>query len=375
MAARTVTSGPPGEGEYEGLLRRYRWIRERIPYDTGNYPYVTARVRARRAALIPQETYSRMLQMEIPEIARFLGEREYKAEMLALGARYSGVDLIEMATSRNLTKTYNDIYNFCEGQLRAIVGRYLDRYDLQNIKTIVRAKIYGASAEEVEEDLVPAGSFPIEFLRQLVEAPTLDDVFKRLDGTIYAQALAGLGERPSAVTKWAAWEDRVSRLYYAELLQSVPASTEANRLMREFLEREIDIVNLKTLLRVWAAKATFDREIFLPGGYETAEEELSEMVRLEKPALIARLSEYSFYPEIAGDLEHVEATGVGALLRKVEKIHLTEAARYSHLHALSILPILDYILRKDREAQNIRLIARGKESGLSTDVIRDLLVI
>src|SRR5256885_16248562 len=97
------------------------------------------------------------------------------------------------------------------------------------------------------------------------------------------------------------------------------------------------------------------------------------MVRLDKSALMARLSEYSFYPEIAGDLERVEATGVGALLRKVEKIHLTEAARYSHLHALSILPILDYILRKDRQAQNIRLIARGKESRLSTEVIRELL--
>ena len=375
MAARPMTRGSPIEGEYEGLLRRYRWIRERIPYDTGNYPYVTARVRARRAALIPQEMYSRILQMEIPEIARFLGEREYKAEMLALGARYSGVDLIEMATSQNLTKTYNDIYNFCEGQLRAVVGRYLDRYDLQNIKTIVRAKIYGASAEEVEEDLVPAGSFPIEFLRQLVEAPNLDDIFRQLEGTIYAQALVGLGERASVVTQWSAWEDRVSRIYYADLLQSVPPATEANRLMREFIEREIDIVNLKTLLRVWAAKATFNREIFLPGGYETTEEELNEMVGLDKAALVARLSEYSFYPEIAGELERVEATGVGALLRKVEKVHLTEASRYSHLHALSILPILDYIVRKDREAQNIRLIARGKESRLSTDVIRELLVV
>ena len=58
-----MTGRSPDEGEYEGLLRRYRWIRARIPYDTGNYPYVTARVRARRAALIPQDTYSRMLQM------------------------------------------------------------------------------------------------------------------------------------------------------------------------------------------------------------------------------------------------------------------------------------------------------------------------
>ena len=356
-----------------GRLRdRSRKIRERIPYESGNYPYVTARVRAKRAALLPADTYARLLQMQIPEIARFLGEREYKSEMVALGGRYAGVDLIEHATSLNLTRTYNQIYDFCEGHLRAIVGRYLDRYDLQNVKTIVRAKTYGASTEQVEEDLVPAGSLPAEFLRELAEAPTLEDTFRRLERTIYADALEG---PPSEVKNWAAWEDRVSRIYYTELLRSVPPSTDANRLMRQFIEREIDIVNLKTLLRVWAAKAAFDRAIFLPGGYEMTEAELGEMVRLDKAALMARLRAYSFYDEIAGDLERVEATGVGALLRKVEKVHLIEATKYSHLHPLSILPILDYILRKDREVQNIRLIARGKESGLSVDVIRELLVV
>jgi len=365
---------PPIEG-LEPLLKRYHWIRERIPYETGNYPYVTARVRAKRSALLPEDVYGRLLQMEIPEIARLLGEREYKAEMLALGGRYSGVDLIETATSRNLAKVYNEIYDFCEGDLRAIVGRYLDRYDLQNVKTIVRSKTYGASAAEVEEDLVPAGSFPLEFLRELIESKTLDEAFRRLEDTIYAQALAGLGAKASEVTDWSGWEDRVSSIYYSELLASIPPSTEANRLMRQFVQTEIDIVNLKTLLRVWAAKASFKREIFLPGGREMTVEDLEEMMMLEKAALMARLSETSFYESIAGDLERVEATGVGALLRKVEKVHLIEAARYSHLHPLSILPILDFIVRKDREVQNIRLIARGKESGLSTEVIRELLVV
>ena len=42
---------------------------------------------------------------------------------------------------------------------------------------------------------------------------------------------------------------------------------------------------------------------------------------------------------------------------------------------LSVLVILDYIVRKDREVQNLRIIARGKESGLSPEVIRELLVI
>lgn len=357
------------------LLARYRWIRDRIPLETGNYPYVTARVKAKRASLLPKETYDRLLLMEVPEIARFLGEREYKAEMLALGTRYSGVDLIENAVSHNLARIYNNIFDFSEGSLRSMIGRYLDRYDLENVKTIVRAKLYGASAADVAEDLVPAGSFSQDFLDELVTAPTLDDAFEALRGTIYATAQSILAHKPSDISDWSAWEDLVSRLYYAELLASIPPATDANRLMREFVRREIDIINLKTLLRAWASKAAFQREIFLEGGYEMTVDELDELVGLDKADLVRRLQDYSFYDDIAGALEKVEETGIGVLVRRVEKVHLLDAARYAHLHPLSILPILDYVILKDREATNIRLIARGKESGLPTETIRELLVV
>lgn len=359
----------------EKAKARYRKVRQRIPYDTGNYPYVTARVKAKRGLLLPKDTYDRLLLMEIPEIARFLGEREYKAEMLSLGARASGVDLIEDAVTRNLAKVYNQLYEFSEGALRVMVGRYLDRYDLENIKAIVRAKAYNAAKEEVLDDLVPAGSFGGDFLEELVDMPGLEEVFKALEGTIYATAFAAMGTKAAEIGNWAEWEDRVSRLYYAQLLESVPPSSEANRLMRRFIKREIDIVNLKTLLRAWDAKAKFEREIFLDGGDELDLESLHEMVNLDKPALMKRLADYSFYDDIAADLEKVEDTGIGALMRRVEKVHLLEAARYAHLHPLSILPILDYIVLKDREVQNIRIIARGKESGLSTETIRSLLVV
>ncbi len=357
------------------VMKRYRWVRDRIPLESGNYPYVTARVKAKRASLLPKETYERLLLMEAPEIARFLGEREYKAEMLALGARYSGVDLIENAVSKNLAETYNKIFDFSEGNLRAMIGRYLDRYDLENVKTIVRGRMYGASPEDVREDLVPAGSFSEEFLEELIAAPSLDAVFTVLQGTIYAAALSILGKKPSDIENWSAWEDLVSRLYYAELLASIPPSTDANRLMREFVQREIDILNLKTLLRAWSAKATFEREIFLDGGYEMTVEDLHELVTLDKPSLTRRLQDYSFYEDVAAALERVEETGIGVLIRRVEKVHLLDAARYAHLHPLSILPILDYIVLKDREATNIRLIARGKESGLPIETLRDLLVV
>jgi V/A-type H+-transporting ATPase subunit C len=145
--------------------------------------------------------------------------------------------------------------------------------------------------------------------------------------------------------------------------------------MREFIRREIDITNLKTLLRLWASKATLPYEPFVEGGLEIPKAELDEMVSLDVNGLAARLRDYALTEDLSTQLKDLQARGVGQLVRSVEKLHLLEAGRYAHVYPLSVLVILDYIVRKDREVQNLRIIARGKESGLSSEVIRELLVI
>jgi V/A-type H+-transporting ATPase subunit C len=368
--AGPLTSALPPE-----WARYIRRITRAIPVESGNYPYVTARVRAKKAALLSPDVYDRMLQMEIPQIARVLGEGAYKTEILALAARTSGVDLIELATSRNLAAVFTQIINFSEGELRQMIAWYLDRFDVQNVKTIVRGKLFGASTAEIQEDIVPAGSMRESFLQSLIELQTLDELFDKLEGTIHAQAFGALGKKSSEIQKWNEWEDRVTQLYYENLLAVVPERTEGTRLMREFVRHEIDIVNLKTVLRLWASKATLHYDVFVDGGWELPKDDLAKMGSMDATALAAALRDYALTEDLAGRLKDLQALGVGQLVRSVEKLHLLTAGRYAHVHPLSVLPILDYIVRKEREVQNLRIIARGKESGLSSEVIRDLLVV
>ena len=145
--------------------------------------------------------------------------------------------------------------------------------------------------------------------------------------------------------------------------------------MREFVRREIDIVNLRTLLRLWASGTKLLRDPFVDGGYDIPKADLAAMVALDEASLAARLRKYPIAEEFAAHVKDVRARGVGQLIRQVEKIHLLTAGKQAHVHPLSVLPVLDYIVRKDREVQNVRIVARGKESGLAPDVIRDLLVV
>ncbi len=358
------------------LVRAYaRKALEKLPYEPGNYPYVAARAKAKKARLLPGDVYAKLLQMEIPQIARLIGEGEYKGEVLALGAKVRGVDLIERATAANLAEVFTQIIKMSEGRLRTMVGAYLDRWDVANIKTVIRGKLYGASAADVLEDIVAAGSLDADFLQTLVEWETVDDVFAALEGTFYGDARRQMPEGFDPAKDMAAYEDALAHLYYRRLLASVIPNTEASRFFLEFVRREIDILNVKTLLRVWKAKAKLDRPIFLQGGLELTPEELQEMVGLDANALLARFAGTSFREDIAGALREIDTRGVAGVERALEKVHLKQASRYAHLHPLSVLPVLDYLARKTREVENIRIVARGKEHGIATEAIRELLVI
>ncbi|RKS84184.1 ATP synthase C subunit, partial [Haloarcula quadrata] len=61
--------------------------------------------------------------------------------------------------------------------------------------------------------------------------------------------------------------------------------------------------------------------------------------------------------------------------RALDAALLEYADRLSNRYPLSVCPVLSYVLAKEREVDNIRAIARGREAGLGPDEIEQELVI
>jgi V/A-type H+-transporting ATPase subunit C len=74
-------------------------------------------------------------------------------------------------------------------------------------------------------------------------------------------------------------------------------------------------------------------------------------------------------------LEDFEDGGLNRAVQALENHVATQSRRYAYLHPLSILPILDYLLRKEKEVRNLRTIVRGRELELSREKIEELLVV
>lgn len=344
-----------------------------------NYAYVCARVKAKKGFLLKKDTFRRLLSMDLAEIGRYLGETQYRNEIAALGAQYSGATLIELGLSQNLAKTYSTLINISGGHLKEIVARYLEYWDFYNLKTVIRGKATDAPPEEMTEILIPAGALKVDYWNRLIQAGSHEELAE----LIKQQKVIKVDEEQlrSALSsgKLAALEDSLDRTYYSSLLFSIEERTLSERRFLEFLRREIDITNLKALLKLRAEGSSGEAlsQYFIPGGMEFKIDRLTKMVASEGMKDVIqelRQSTYAEYIREAMDAFEKEEE-ISSLLRALDFALLETAEKFSHLYPLSVLPVIDYVLRKKMEIDNIRIITRGKEGGLSTEVIEDLLVL
>lgn len=333
------------------------------------YAYITGRVRAKKTKLIPNDMYQRMLSMDIAEITRYLEETQYKDEIDEMAKDYSGVDLVEYATFANLAKTYRNLLEVSIDEPKFLILEYLRRWDVWNIKTILRGKFHGSGDEEIMKYLVPAGELDLEFLDGLTKKNTVEEVIQAFDGTDYYVALTQYdGHMLSSV------ENALDKLYYFRMERAVGGTLSVGGgLLLKYVRKEIDIKNVITLFRMTKAgiDASIIQENLIEGG--KLGDDLSRMAGQSYDEFVRGLEGYPFWSAIS-DVA-TEGDGISRIEARLKAYLVRYAWAISNYHPLSILPVLGYIVSKDTEVSNIRKIVRGKEADLPAELIEEQVVV
>ena len=342
---------------------------------SSNPEYVTARVRSRRAALFSDDDYRKLVRMGPAEIARFMEESEYEREINALGARHSGVDLIEYALNRNLAKHFNELLAWADGRLYDLIARYLRKFDAWNIKTVLRGIYSGADRESVETDLIRAGELDDRLLDRLLDAGSIEDAIDLLDRTTFGDPLREAFDDYEESGVLVPLENAIDRVFYDRLLSGLVVN-EATETYREFLQAEIDFRNARNALRLARSGADVDpSEYFIEGGRLFTAGQLNALAS-NVDELVAVIRESTYGDDLDEALEEFEQVdSLISLERALDAALLEYSDRLGFVHPLSVAPVISYILAKEREVDNIRAIARGREAGLSEAEIEAELVI
>lgn len=215
----------------------------------GIYPYTYVRTIVMRSILLKKEDYDKLMKMSLSEIANFLQDSAYKEEINELAAKYSGAELIERALSKNLVRSFNKLKKISPEELNLLINAYLNREDIFNIKTILRGKYTKIDDREIESLLLPVGILSKEFLLNLLKKQTIEEILKNLK-IIDFKNLEGAYEAFKKNKILMEIENALDKYYYNSLINFLEKIPKQGRLFKEFLEAEIEILNIITILRL-----------------------------------------------------------------------------------------------------------------------------
>ena len=343
----------------------------------GNYAYAVAKVKAKKASLLGDEAYAKMLMMSLPEISRFISESGYQKEMAELAGRIEGIDLIEHATYRNMAEIFSGILHSTQGELRDMISAYLTKWDMWNIKVILRGKTYGVDIESIKEDLVPAGMLDTAMLDKLLSLESSKDILAEVERMEHIEIPPEAVNAFNTDGRLRDIEDHLDKLYYKGLLFMTDASSRPKRLFQDYIRREIDTINLETILilKMEGIRGDDVLKYIIPDGKQIDKKLVTQLANAESiSAAVNDLAQLDFYEDIKEALD-AETRSLKDLVAGMKKYHMRQAKKFSHLYPLSVVPIIDFMIHKNVEVDNIRIIARGIESGIDKDTIKGLLVI
>ncbi|MCL1904693.1 MAG: V-type ATPase subunit, partial [Methanomassiliicoccaceae archaeon] len=260
--------------------------------------------------------------------------------------------------------------------LHDMVSAYLTKWDVWNLKVILRGKTYGVDVESIKEDLVPAGRLDPERLDKLLSLETDKDIIEEFEKMEHFSIPPEVTNSYKTEGHLRDIEDYLDILYYEKLLSNLDPSSRPKRLFQDFIRREIDTVNLETILtlKIEGIRGDDVMRYIIPGGKQIDKKLATQLANADTVSAAANdLAQLDFYEDIKEALD-AETGSLKDLVAGMKKYHIRQAKKFSSLYPLSVIPILDFMIHKKIEVDNIRIIARGIESGIDKDTIKGLLV-
>jgi V/A-type H+-transporting ATPase subunit C len=350
------------------------------------YDYGNARLRAMKSRLLsPSELASLAEARNLQNVITALAKTTYRRAIdSALARTAGGMDCIAEALHLDLVENLSQMRQFYEGQAKELVLLILRRYDVHNVKVILRAKSRFTSPIDITRSLLPVGELSRGVLDELVRAPDLRaaiDMLATMRLSIVQPLLRVRAEHPGADLP--AMELALDRWHFYEAKQSLKASHAGEvAILSGALNLEADIANLlivlrfasdpeeRQMLRLTLAADSLADLLVEPGTVpmETLVQ-AGEQSTLEAAVEILASTPYEV-PLNAALLRYRKSKRLSDFERALAAYRLHWIAGLIGRDPLGIGVPLGYLALKTNEVANLRWIAQGIDLGLTPDAIK-----
>lgn len=315
-----------------------------------SHGYAIGRVRVLEKNLLKQSALDRLAALETAEeVARALTELEWG----------------EARTKRDVERLADQHVRAACQLLREVspepelTNMLLYKYDMLNLKVLIKARMLSETVDGVSD----LGVLPIELLRRSVDERNYGSLPKEF------ALLMNEIEKHIALNPDPLYVDARIDIFYGQMVAESARKTK-NAVMKAYFETWADMTNLIIALRcaLMGKGSALAKELLIPGGTLPLEALLK--IADEPERALNAMTGKPYAPALRGALQ---APTLGAQIVALERQrdnYLLSLIRPHRYEQMSILPLIGYILAREREAASVRMIVTAKAARVSGDALR-----
>ena len=322
------------------------------------HAYLDARVSLMASRLLSEADIERLID------APAQGEQDSEWLGEAIGLDEEGVAGIDRGLMPRLLSELSILLRGLYRQERELVRFWARRFELANIKTLLRGKMSGHSDESLREQLVDLGQFSQVSTDKLLLSSDTAEMLRQLEQSVYAdfarEMRLGLSKQQELFTIDAS----IDRHYFGGLAtRARSVGTSARVLVGSMIDR----VNLVWLLRYRFAYELPPAQTYyqlVPAGHLLTRETLLELTRLESLSQVLESLPPPFSELLA------DAASTSEVTRRLEIDSWETARRILVGQRFNPTRALAYLILRERDLRRIRAIVRGRRLQMDPRMLR-----
>jgi V/A-type H+-transporting ATPase subunit C len=332
--------------------------------------YLNTRVSLFSSRLWPDEELDDLVDVADDAMADMLAQRGLPQLTAGYREQAAGQPLHSLER-RIITQILDEIRILIRplsGDAHAFLTFWTARFEISNVKTLLRSKMSDERPASVLARLIPMGAFGRLDNQGLAHAEDVGELLQRLEAGPYAGIVRNARRAFEQNLDPFNLDAALDREYYEGLiLRARPLEETVGPPLRGLMANLIDRINLVWLLRYRFNYKLPPAQVYyllVDSRYSLSSSRLRELAALDSleavlaalpPAWQARLSGVADIP------------GVFSLM---ERFAAAQARRTLHSRAPDIARVFAYLILRERDLRAVRAVLRGRHLGLADADIR-----
>jgi len=343
------------------------------------YAYVYARIRARMGDILSKERLRTLVDAENKDdFLSSLMDTPYKDKLM--NATPKDLRNIEKALKEELIDQYLMVIKSTRGEIREFFEEIFRKVEVENLKTVLRAKAATSITTGETPLFLPVESFFGRKISELMEVESVESVAKQLENP-YKRVLKDEFPGYEKSKKVLILENALDKEIFGAIWRRTERlRAEDREIVRRIIGTEFDIANLLTLLRCKSdgVEEKEMREYFIPYVYafDFDSVEARASISAEDVSSAIRLLPSSPYKrELTKALpSYEEKRSLIPFENALRKFFLRTIKNTLRNYPVNIGTIIGFLYLKEIEVKNLYAIAVCKENGIPPEEIKKIIM-